>query len=67
MQFTGEADLHVPRDDLNLDKLRRVRRLGSGSQGNVTMYITDDGCVFAVKKIVIPSTADNRMRQTVAA
>lgn len=67
VEFTGEGDLHVPRPDLNIDKLRRVRQLGQGTQGNVSMYVTPDQSVFAVKKITIPSTADNRMRQTVAA
>ncbi|EPY35736.1 mitogen-activated protein kinase kinase 1 [Strigomonas culicis] len=68
VEFTGEGDFHVPRPDLNIDSLKRVRQLGKGTQGNVSMYKTvDDTSVFAVKKIVIPCTADSRLRQTVAA
>lgn len=67
VEFVGDGDLHVPRPDLNIDNLRRVRQVGQGAQGNVTMYITEDHSVFAVKKITIPSTVDSRTRQTVAA
>lgn len=66
MEFTGEGDLHVPRPDLTIDGLRRVRQLGQGTQGNVFMYVAPEKSVFAVKKIAIPSTMDSRMRQTVA-
>lgn len=67
VEFLGEGDLQVRRPDLNIDNLKRVRQLGQGTQGNVSMYVTPDKSVFAVKKITIPNTVDNRTRQTVAA
>ncbi|KAK7200767.1 protein kinase [Novymonas esmeraldas] len=67
VEFTGEGDLQVRRPDLNFENLKRVRQLGQGTQGNVSMYVTYDKSVFAVKKITIPSTVDTRTRQTVAA
>lgn len=67
VEFAGEGKLHVPRPDLNIENLRRIRQLGQGAQGNVAMFVTPDQSVFAVKKITIPSTADARMKQTVAA
>lgn len=67
VEFTGEGDLQVSRPDLNFENLKRVRQLGQGTQGNVSMYVTADKSVFAVKKITIPVTLDTRTRQTVAA
>ncbi|KAG5493943.1 hypothetical protein JKF63_01775 [Porcisia hertigi] len=67
VEFTGGGDLQVRRPDLNFESLKRVRQLGQGAQGSVSMYVTSDKSVFAVKKITIPSTIDTRTRQTVAA
>ncbi|KAG5468662.1 hypothetical protein CUR178_01496 [Leishmania enriettii] len=67
VEFTGDGDLQVRRPDLNFENLKRVRQLGQGTQGNVSMYVTPDKSVVAVKKITIPSTLDTRTRQTVAA
>lgn len=66
--FIGENEQHVvPRADLKFAQLRRVHALGSGSQGNVAMYVTDEQATFAVKTIQISSMACVRVRQTVAA
>ncbi|KPI90456.1 putative protein kinase [Leptomonas seymouri] len=67
VEFIGEGDLQVRRPDLNIENLKRVRQLGQGTQGNVSMYVTPDKSVFAVKKITLANTVDNRTRQTVAA
>ncbi|CCW66576.1 unnamed protein product [Phytomonas sp. Hart1] len=67
VEFIGEADLHVPRPDLNIDRMRRIRRLGQGTQGNVFMYMAPDDAVFAVKRILISPTARAQNHQIVAA
>ncbi|CCW60605.1 unnamed protein product [Phytomonas sp. EM1] len=66
VEFIGEADLHVPRPDLNIDNMRWICRLGQGTQGNVFKYMTPDGSVFAVKRIIISTASKNHIYQTVA-
>lgn len=67
VEFTGDADLHVMLPELKIETLQRVRNIGQGVQGNVSMYVTPDNKRYAVKKIPISSMCDDRMRQTVAA
>ncbi|KEG13563.1 putative protein kinase [Trypanosoma grayi] len=67
VEFTGEGDLHVPRQDLALGTLKMVRPLGRGTQGNVSKYVsTKDNKVYAVKRLYIPSTSDKKNKLTVA-
>lgn len=67
VEFTGDGDLHVMRPELKIESLQKVKNIGQGVQGNVSMYITPDQQKYAVKKIPISSMCDDRMRQTVAA
>eukprot|EP00796_Vickermania_ingenoplastis_P007254 gene7254-5101_t len=67
VEFTGDGDLHVMRPELKIESLRKVKNIGQGVQGNVSMYVTPDSQKYAVKKIPISSMCDDRMRQTVAA
>lgn len=66
VEFTGGEDLHVQHPDLNLKTLVKVKPIGQGVQGNVSMYRHTDGKEYAVKSITF-SLCDDRMRQTVAA
>lgn len=67
VEFTGTGDLQVMLPELKIETLTRVRSIGEGVQGNVSMYVTPDQKQYAVKKIPISSMCEDRMRQTVAA
>ncbi|RNF10340.1 protein kinase [Trypanosoma rangeli] len=67
VEFTGEGDLHVPRQDISLDALKCMECLGKGTQGSVRKCIDQkDNAVYAVKELLIPRTTDRMNKLTVA-
>ncbi|RNF22590.1 protein kinase [Trypanosoma conorhini] len=67
VEFTGEGDLHVPRQDISLGALKCTECLGKGTQGSVLKCIDQrDNAVYAVKQLPIPRTTDRMNKLTVA-